>query len=80
MATSTDTKPPPKLGEDAADMLSAIVNIWLALEAIRKTLPEAQEQSVSMALDGLAKVMSSLMKRYNVDVSPDIVVKESGHE
>jgi len=63
-------KPPP-LGEDAADMFMAISNIWLALEAIRKTLPDPQDRSVVLALEGLAQVMGALMRRHNIDVSMD---------
>lgn len=71
----SDTRPPP-LGEDSADLFLAITNIWLALEAIRKTLPDPQEKSVALALDGLAKVMGSLMKRHNIDVTLDPATQE----
>lgn len=63
----------PLLDEDSADLFAAITNIWLALEAIRKTLPDPQERSVALALEGLAKVMSSLMRRHNITVSTDPV-------
>ena len=73
----SDTKTPPPLNEDSADLFLAITNIWLALEAIRKTLPDPQEQSVSLALQGLARVMGALMKRHNIEVSLDPDAQES---
>ena len=72
----SEAKPPPPLGEDSADLLLAITNIWLALEAIRKTLPDPQQGSVALALEGLSKAMGSLMRRHNIDVTADIVTQE----
>ena len=72
----SETPKPLPMGEDAADMFIAITNIWLALEAIRKTLPDPQEQSVALALEGLARVMGSLMRRHHIDVSIDPATQE----
>lgn len=71
----SDTKP-PTLDEDSADLFMAITNIWLALEAIKKTLPDPQERSVSLALEGLGKAMGSLMRRHNIEVSMDPLDQE----
>jgi hypothetical protein len=76
---SDKEKAGPTLGADTADLFTALVNIWLALEAIKVILPEPQARSVSLAVDGLANVMGSLMKRHNIEVS-DVVATEAGHE
>ena len=67
----TDKEHAPGPEEDTVDIFSAIVNIWLALNAIKDTLPEPQAQSVSLAVDGLAQVMARLVKRHNIQVSID---------
>ena len=72
----SDTERPPPLSEDSLDLFLAITNIWLALEAIRKTLPDPQEKSVALAVDGLARVMGSLMKRHNIEVAAEPVTQE----
>lgn len=66
-----DDQPQLNLQEDTADVFAALVNIWLALDAIKVTLPEPQAKTVSFAVDGLAKVMGSLMNRHNIEVSSD---------
>lgn len=66
-----DDQPQLKLQEDTADVFAALVNIWLALDAIKATLPEPQAKTVSFAVDGLAKIMGSLMNRHNIEVSSD---------
>lgn len=55
--------------DDTLDVFSALINVWLALDAIKTTIPEPQAQRVSLAVDGLADVMARLMKRHKIEVS-----------
>lgn len=56
---------------DVLDIFASLVNIWIAMEAIRKTLPEEQGHAVSLALEGLSKGLGGLMKRYDINMSID---------
>jgi hypothetical protein len=57
--------------EDVLDIFFALIHIWIALEAVRKTLPEQPANSVALASEGMLKVMGGLMKRYDIKVSID---------
>lgn len=76
----SDQVPAPNLVEDTLDIFSAIVHIWLALDAIKNTLPEPQAHSVSVAVDGLAQVMAKLVKRHNIQVTVEPDTQDTGHE
>lgn len=76
----SDKEPAPGPGEDTADLFAAILNIWLALNAIQKTLPEPQAGTVLLAADGLAKVMASLVKRHDITITTEVVSQDGEHE
>ena len=61
-------------------MFTALINVWLALEAIKKTLPEPQASSVGMAVEGLADVMGRLMRRHKIEVSVGDAAKGESDE
>lgn len=67
-----DTVTPPQQDhheDDTLDIFGALFNAWVALEAIRKTLPDQQAASVGEALEGMAQAMGPLMKRHDIKVS-----------
>lgn len=55
--------------DDVLDIFVALANSWIALEAVRKTLPEQQANDVALAMEGVSKGMGGLMKRYDIKVS-----------
>lgn len=75
----SEQEPAPGSGEDTADLFAAILNIWLALNAIQKTLPEPQAGTVLFAVDGLATVMASLVKRHDIKITTEVIQQEGGH-
>lgn len=56
---------------DVVDIFASLFNISIALNAIRKTLPDEQAESVSLAVEGLNKGIVGLMSRYDIKVSID---------
>jgi hypothetical protein len=61
----------PKLTGDSEDFLMAINFVWIALEAIKETLPEPQALRVAIAIEGIADAMVSLTKRHNIQINPE---------
>lgn len=61
----------PKLTGDSEDFLMAINFIWIALDAIKETLPEPQALRVATAIEGIADAMTSLTKRHNIHINPE---------
>lgn len=55
--------------DDTLDIFAALAVIWLALEAVRQTLPPPQEAKVATAVDSLAEIMGRLMRRHQITVS-----------
>lgn len=64
------------MGEDQADFVLAVFGILMALEAVKKDLPEPIAQSVSSATDGVVNALGRFMARHNIDIKVAMAVQQ----
>lgn len=68
---NTPMEPQAALTADLADLMIVQLNVWLAIEALGRELPEgsAARQQIALSNDGLVKALGSIMKRHDMDIT-----------
>ncbi|MDO9568075.1 MAG: hypothetical protein Q7J58_01655 [Hydrogenophaga sp.] len=57
--------------KDVLNIFSSLLKTWFVLDAIRKTVPEQQANSVTVAAEEVMETMGRLVKRFGIKVSID---------
>lgn len=64
-------EPQVALTADLADLMIVQLNVWLAIEALGRELPEgsAARLQIQRSNDGLTKALGSIMKRHEMGIT-----------
>ncbi len=70
-----------RLGDDQADLLMAIVGIWMAIEELQKAQPpELQASRGTLALDIVTKALGKILARHDINITATVSPTEPAHE
>lgn len=58
--------PVPAHDADTADLMTAVVHIWIALAAVQGTVPASAAQIVSVATTRVSEVLGRILKRHGL--------------
>ncbi len=68
---NTPIEPQVAVTADLADLMIVQLNVWLAIEALGRELPEgnAARRQIELSNDGLIKALGSIMKRHDMNIT-----------
>ena len=74
-----ETKP-SSLGQDQADLMTAVIGIWMAVNELQRTLPPEPAEKVAAAMSNVSQSLGRILARHDISVSATYSELEPTHE